>query len=37
MDKWDPANRIYRGDLTTAGEMAQYFSLARGIDFDAKV
>ena len=33
---WDSTHWIDRGELPTAGEMAQYFSQARGVEFDAK-
>lgn len=33
---WDSSNWIDRGQLPTAGGMAQHFSRARGVDFDAK-
>lgn len=33
---WDSASRVNRSELPTAGEMAQHFSEARGVEFDGK-
>ncbi|MCP4980845.1 MAG: pyridoxamine 5'-phosphate oxidase family protein [Gammaproteobacteria bacterium] len=33
---WDPKSYIERGDLPSAGQMAQYFSAQHGIEFDGQ-